>query len=139
MTGMSEDDDLEAVYREVPEINCIGKCWDSCTSIDLTPMERARIAERGITIPPEIPAEEIRRMGEATGRVPACPALTALGTCRVYDVRPLICRAFGAYPGVRCAYGCEPKKARSDSDFVNLVRRVRAISRRWERRQRASP
>lgn len=39
--------------------------------------------------------------------VEVCPALVE-NRCTVYDVRPTICRLWGAGPGMACPWGCEP-------------------------------
>lgn len=67
---------LDALYAELPKLECRGKCQDSCGPIDMGLAERQRIAEQGVKIPP---------------LSSPCPALTFLGTCGVYEVRPLIC------------------------------------------------
>jgi Fe-S-cluster containining protein len=89
---------LEELYAALPSLECRGKCAESCTPIDMSDAERARIADtHGIRIPPR---------DEAAGR--SCPALTFLGTCQVYEVRPMICRLWGVADAMRCSHGCRP-------------------------------
>lgn len=133
MSGVSADAvaRLEQLYARIPSMHCQGRCYHSCTSIDMSEVERARLAERGFHIPPRRSVAEIREQGRRTGRVDACPALSALGACRVYDVRPLICRAFGAVEGLRCAYDCTPTtRELTTAEFVELMLEIDRISGR---------
>lgn len=89
---------LEALYAELPQMRCEGLCSDSCYSLAQTPLEQELVRERTgveldlVQVPPT-----------------ACPALTMLNRCGVYEVRPMICRLWGMTPGLRCQYGCEPE------------------------------
>jgi hypothetical protein len=89
---------LEELYAALPSLECRGKCAESCTPIDMSDVERARIQQaHGIRIPPR---------HETAG--PSCPALTSWGTCQVYTVRPMICRLWGIADSMRCPHGCRP-------------------------------
>jgi Fe-S-cluster containining protein len=102
MMRVTEDqrrDALDAIYAELPAIECRGQCHDSCCNIDMTGTERQRIADAGVSIP--------RRTIHDTPR--PCPALTILNRCAVYEVRPLICRLWGLTRVMRCSYGCVPE------------------------------
>jgi len=90
---------LDALYAELPTIDCRGQCHDSCTAIAMTPPERRRIADRGLDIAPT---------GNVNGGL-TCNALTILKRCSVYDVRPLICRLWGLTKVLNCSYGCVPE------------------------------
>jgi hypothetical protein len=85
--------ELDALYAQLPTIECRGKCQDSCGPIDMSVAERRRIADRGVDIP----------------LAPTCPALSMFGTCAVYDVRPMICRLWGVVEAMACPYGCMPE------------------------------
>jgi Fe-S-cluster containining protein len=90
-------DALESVYAKIPPMNCVGKCSYACyQSIAFLDAEHDAITDRiGGPIPDRV----------APG---PCPLLTFLGTCKVYDIRPLICRIWGATEATRCKHGCEP-------------------------------
>jgi hypothetical protein len=86
------------LYAALPSLECRGKCAESCVPIDMSDAERDRISRtHGVRIPPR---------GETAGS--ACPALTFLGTCAVYPVRPMICRLWGVADAMRCPHGCRP-------------------------------
>ena len=108
---------LEQVYAQVPTTNCQGLCADSCCSFAMTVGEQRNIrAQTGVQLP-------LAHAGSF------CPALTMLKRCGVYDVRPLICRIFGAVASMRCGYGCEPDGGfLSDHDAMRLLAQVAEIS-----------
>lgn len=64
--------------------------------------EHIRIRRAGVDIPLIENAVTAIKNGEA----PTCPALKH-DRCTVYDVRPLICRMWGAVESMPCHFGCE--------------------------------
>jgi Fe-S-cluster containining protein len=90
---------LDALYAELPTIECRGKCHDSCGPIGMTRLERRRIAAAGVDI----------HVRPGNGRELACSALTMLNRCSVYAVRPIICRIWGLTKALQCSYGCVPE------------------------------
>jgi Fe-S-cluster containining protein len=101
---------LEELYAELPTIECQGLCWNSCGPIDMSDVERRRISERGVDIGPR---DDFRTMlwvnnvRAVNGESLLCPALDQFHRCTVYEVRPLICRAWGVGRGeMACPYGC---------------------------------
>lgn len=95
------DADLEGIYNQIPEVGCKGLCWTSCGPIAMSGRERQRIRQLGVKIP---------HFREALHGPPGyyCPALTVDKKCSVYEVRPAICRLYGATEHLRCPYGCVP-------------------------------
>lgn len=126
---------LDDLYKQLPAIECKGACHDTCTVIDMSEIERQRIAETtGVTIP--LPLYPLRRMFE-TGEPPRCPALGPLNTCTVYEVRPFICRAFGMvltnpddpHRGpMMCDYGCIPDGVISGEEFMRIMTEIERVS-----------
>lgn len=90
---------LDALYAQLPRIECRGSCHDSCGPIDMTRPERRRIAVAGYEVTPEAAIVAGMR----------CPALTVLKRCAVYPVRPMICRLWGLTRAMTCTYGCVPE------------------------------
>lgn len=89
---------LQALYDELPAMQCQGLCSDSCYSLVQTETERQLVRDRtGVEL----------KLVQAPPT--ACAALTMLSQCGVYEHRPLICRLWGMTPGMRCQYGCEPE------------------------------
>ncbi len=123
--------ELERLYARIPRTLCVGKCADSCTTFDMTTIERVRLLARGYNVPPRRTVADVEREGRETGRVTACPALSALGACRVYDARPFICRAWPVdVPGMRCSHGCKPERPISWTELLDIQEAIMALSRR---------
>lgn len=115
----SRDQQLEALYAQLPTIDCQGHCWESCGPIIMSTAERQRIADTGVDIPH---AAQLLATGAAT-----CPALTMLHQCSVYDIRPLICRIWGATRELWCTWGCRPSRLLSRDEAHGLIRKAGAI------------
>lgn len=129
---------LDELYASLPALECKGRCHDTCTAIDASELERQRIAERGVTLPEWIDHGTLKAL-IASGATPRCPALSPLNTCRVYEVRPLICRAFGMthdprnpFPNfgpMMCDHGCVPDGTISLQELSKALREIEALSR----------
>lgn len=90
----------EKLYALVPELDCRGMCYRSCFTRGLTP-SAAEQHRGGVTLPLAGLTENVR-----------CPALTLLGLCSIYPIRPMICRLWGAWELMPCNIGCRPKDGR---------------------------
>jgi hypothetical protein len=107
---------LDALYAELPRLECRGKCQESCGPIDMSLAERQRIRERGVEIPP---------------LSSPCPALTFMGTCGVFEVRPVICRLWGVVEAMACPWGCAPEGGwLDDATALELIARSQQIGGR---------
>jgi hypothetical protein len=105
---------LEAIYAELPAVPCTGQCHSSCSYIGMSEAEYRRIKrETGIEI----------EMYQSP-----CPALDFAGRCSIHELRPLICRLYGATERLRCPWGCKPERWLSDSEVSVLVKRVQDIA-----------
>lgn len=115
---------LHAIYDRLPVVECRGKCAKACGPIDMTSTERQHIRrETGMEIP----------RGNSSDTY-TCPALGILGTCTVYEHRPLICRAYGATEALACPYGCTPAEgAMSDREFFSLMSQAMVAAGDWPR------
>lgn len=111
---------LDALYAELPTVNCEGYCWTSCGPIRMSSGEERRLTDAGMPIP----------QGSFINNGPSlCPALTPFHQCGVYDIRPLICRMWGLGPGaLRCNYGCEPSRRLTDREVYEFISRAEEIS-----------
>lgn len=97
---------LAELYAKVPEMDCKGLCHTSCGIIECSTREHELIRQHGgVRIPTMM--EFIKR--DRAGEIITCPALTQDRRCSVYEVRPMICRLWGASVAMPCPYGCEPK------------------------------
>jgi Fe-S-cluster containining protein len=108
------DRKLEAIYADLPDVPCTGQCYQSCSFIATSEAEHQRIRrERGIAI----------EMYQTT-----CPALDFAGRCSIHELRPLICRVYGATERLRCPYGCIPERWLADTEVYGLLKRAEAIA-----------
>lgn len=127
--------ELQELYDSLPALACKGLCYDACTVIDASELERRRMAEHGVELPPMDSGahDRLKTLIEA-GRTPRCPALSPLNTCRVYEVRPLICRAFGMVldratgKGLMCEHGCVPEGTITPGDLYRAIRELEELS-----------
>lgn len=103
LTRSQMDEELQKLYDRIPRIpDCDGRCWTSCGPIDMSDRERQRIRQAGYKL---TPFHEARKSLETF----YCEALTADKRCAVYEMRPLICRLWGAVESMPCVYGCMPE------------------------------
>ena len=58
-------------------------------------------------------------LNSSTGRI--CPHLGEGGRCTAYDVRPIICRVFGAVRALACPWGCKPQRWMTDREVHDLM------------------
>lgn len=107
MTRAQEvDAQLEAIYQQIPDVQCKGLCQASCGPITGGHRELVRLKRAGVALLPVLAQVEALA---TTGYT--CPALVD-GQCSTYAVRPAICRAWGAAEDLRCPHGCEPADGR---------------------------
>lgn len=92
---------LDALYAELPKLDCKGRCWKCCGPVLMAPGERERLRREGGVEVPTVP--EMQREHREI-----CPALVS-HRCSAYTVRPLMCRLWGIEEGMRCPYGCVPE------------------------------
>lgn len=107
---------LDALYDELPHIECRGKCWDSCGPVEMSLAERRRVEEaHGQPLATK----------DGLNSCLTCTALTPMGTCSVYEVRPLVCRLWGLTETMRCPYGCVPEGGHlTDEEGFSLLGRA---------------
>lgn len=101
---MSAGDRLAELYAEVPDAGCKGLCVDACGPLPMTVLEARRLRRAGYPIPHDDIATSRVLLGEPY----SCPALDAEGRCSVYELRPLVCRLYGAAERLECEHGCRP-------------------------------
>lgn len=108
---------MRELYDQVPGIECKGFCADSCGPIEMSALERAAIAKRGVTITAKEDAlAEYMEKGDFD-----CDALVD-GRCSVYEDRPMVCRLWGVTESLACPYGCAtPEGTLTDSQGWRLL------------------
>ena len=106
---------LDRIYREIPGGFCKGLCQEACGPCSMTKAEMDRCVAHAE--PVRNPSDELQ-----------CPFLNPEnGRCRVYAVRPIVCRIYGASKAIPCPHGCRPSKMLSPRQARKLMARVRAL------------
>ena len=122
LTRSQMDAELQKLYDQIPAIpDCDGRCWTSCGPVGMSDRENQRIRKAGIKITPYQQAmAKIERFW--------CEALTEDKRCAVYEMRPMICRLWGAVEGLPCVYGCVPEGGwLSDAEGYRLIAESRRV------------
>lgn len=116
------DDSIEAVWAEIPDVDCRGLCEAYCGPVDCSMVERRLLKEHGVRL------KVLPVLTVGIGAAEPCIALED-GRCTVYDVRPTICRLWGAVDvdGMRCEHGCRPERYLTDVEARQLLLRARAL------------
>jgi Fe-S-cluster containining protein len=114
-TDQKAIEQLEAIYARLPDVQCKGLCGhEVCGPILMTRLEADRM-RRAVH-------EQPRTTSNMT-----CGYLSDRGRCRVYHIRPLICRVFGLVKRMSCMHGCVPDRWLTDEEFVALAKEVERI------------
>jgi hypothetical protein len=104
--------ELDAMYAEMPTLDCQGKCAEACGPILMSRVEWERIEERG----------EVGPLGPDL----TCPLLDG-ERCSVYDIRPTICRLWGMVESMPCLWGCKPSRLLTDDEGGAFLERAGAL------------
>ncbi|GAA1768568.1 YkgJ family cysteine cluster protein [Nonomuraea bangladeshensis] len=119
---------LEGIYAKVPDAGCKGLCQAHCHTIAGSKRESQRMEEAGFPGLPTAAGPLLRQRLSKVTEAPPCAALGDDGRCRAYEVRPLICRLYGATEGLPCEYGCVPEGGRlTEAEADVLKKRVKRI------------
>lgn len=112
---MNRTQRFEALYAELPNIECKGLCSDSCGPIVMSAFEydRIRSAVKGPIRPLRHPLDH-------------CPLL-ADGRCTVYPLRPVICRLWGVTENMQCPFGCVPDRLLTKAEASAFLHRAAVL------------
>jgi len=92
---------LKELYRQLPSIDCKGKCWGSCGVAPTGDVEQENIADEYSEKCIPTPCSDLicNQLDRDTHK------------CTIHDERPLICRLFGLVNNelMKCPHGCEPE------------------------------
>lgn len=125
---------LHHLYNQIPHVPCSGQCGRNrsktcCGPIGCTTVE-AKILELfdGTTCAwVALPDGQVM-MDPTSLPDMRCPHLGISGRCEAYDVRPLICRLWGAVERMRCPWGCKPDHWLSDDEARRLLREAVSLT-----------
>lgn len=119
---MTAYEQLEALYATLPKVSCKRKCQGCCGPLLIPEIELRRMEEKTGYI-----QQDSRQHLETDGPFKnvdkdllraltpdddlTCKQLMPFtGACRVYSVRPMVCRMWGTTPSMRCPFGCVPDR-----------------------------
>lgn len=110
-TRLATIDDL---LKGIPQFQCVEGCSDCCGPIVMTKLEAHRIAAR------------TGQKSVTTDAHLKCSLLGSDGKCSVYDIRPAVCRVFGASESERlvCPHGRKPGNPMTPSETGALMDKV---------------
>ena len=115
---------LEAIYTQIPTIQCQGKCHENCSVVPMTKLERVNSQNQY----KQCPTNSVQAINSQGIPEFICSCLDADGRCSIYNARPLICRLYGVAEGLECPYGCQPARRLSKQETWQLVLEVEKLS-----------
>jgi hypothetical protein len=106
---------IDSALSAIPKFECKPGCSECCGPVMMSRLEWQRICDRlGCT-----PEGDLGTLD--------CPMLKD-GRCSVYDIRPTICRLFGAIKDkLLCPHGCHPERALTDAEAGVILGKVQRI------------
>lgn len=104
---------IDKLLSKLPKLACKQKCQEACGPIAMSRLEHRRIEEAGL---------DTRPLADLT-----CPLLGADGLCKIYEIRPTICRLFGLVKKMQCPHGCVPERWVSDAEAHELLKKINDI------------
>ncbi len=126
---LSNNEQLQALYDQIPKVACKRLCQMACGFIPVRQAELKKIRKKA-----QIAVDEhIINDSLAGGRImfnadtERCPCLGSDGNCTVYEVRPFICRLFGAVEGMLCPEGCVPERVLTREEAAVLIGQLHKI------------
>ena len=111
--------ELSRIYGRLPAFKCREKCGECCGPVMWSLAEeiviRDYLKKRGL---------EYRKSKSLLDK---CPYLTKDKKCEIYEVRPLICRAYGVVEGLECPF-VSANKLMSKAEYKLLEEEVSRLS-----------
>lgn len=116
--------ELDAIWKQIPTLDCPGTCADRCTS--KVALGRAEAERLGLDFGKlkSVPGF-VGRLGYLPDRGDGmCRFLTKENRCSVYKDRPTICRVACVAEDFQCWYGCVAKRYLPSNRAKRLLRRA---------------
>jgi uncharacterized protein len=134
-------DSLEAIYAEIPRLDCQQKCQGCCGPLLVPKIEHRRIEQAGkIVTLASLAHVELNSMWKWMGKENlaamqpdgnmSCQLLMPItGRCTVYAIRPLICRIWGCIERMRCPHGCVPERWLTETEVRRMFEKILKLQR----------
>lgn len=103
---------LEELYAKIPKVECRPGCAECCGPAVWSRIEWERLPEN------------MRRPAHSL----TCPYSKPDGNCEIYELRPLVCRLFGAILRMTCPYTI-PEKLLTREEEDAILKEYTEISR----------
>jgi len=128
---------IDFLLKDVPAFTCKDGCADCCGPVVMTRLEMRRIVERTGKTEKEL---DFVTVLESQDQV--CPLLDRVTRkCTVYDIRPAICKVFGASDArhLSCPHGCSPVERLSAFDTEEIIQEVEQLGHGFPAHSHALP
>jgi len=99
-------EELKELYEKIPSFTCKENCGLCCGPI-LCKRPESEILNKQ----PKVKNQEVLD----------CPFLDENKRCSCYEVRPLVCRLFGAIEILKCPEGCKPDCFLTEDDVQSIL------------------
>jgi len=113
---MNKIEELQKIYNSLPRLQCKKLCHESCGPLGMSKLEYDRIIKKTGKPPVFLKKQQ------------CCSLLNRDKTCKVYGIRPFICRLFGLVEKMKCPHGCVPERWLSDEEAYALMDRIEKLS-----------
>lgn len=117
---------LDELYDKIPNVDCKGLCYCACTQVPAAKIEINRtkkILRKKIFIS----NEELRKIKQKEAEKPCYALCMATLKCNIYDIRPAICRLYGAVKKLKCPFGCEPDRYLTDKEALDIMTEINTL------------
>lgn len=118
------------VQKQIPSFKCKDGCADCCGPVLATRLEWKRIYERIGRTEEQLRKEISERLNKNDFR---CVLLGPDNKCTVYDIRPTICRLFGASESktpnacLVCPHGVGPEKFLNEQETTDILVKIERL------------
>lgn len=122
---------LQTVYDQLPELDCKRQCGKACTMVPAHPLEILEIEKltgrkvKTISGGASMSYKNYVILKPRAGNV-ECRYFRR-NACSIYEARPLVCRFYGVTEGLRCPFGCKPKKLLTDDEAHAIIKQLSEI------------
>lgn len=128
---MSFKHPFQDLYDRIPEVHCKGECGrdrhDTCCGPICCTITEAVLLEEycGKSIDWLTPYPGSLTMNPESMPGHICPLLNFDGRCMAYEVRPLICRLWGAIEKLKCQWGCRPDRWFTEKEVMEIFTEIK--------------
>lgn len=115
---------IDAQYAKIPTFKCVDGCTACCGPIVTSRLEYKRMLSAAGRTEKDVSQEALRNIKNGCCD---CPFIDkAKQRCSIYEVRPAICRLFGAvdHETLKCPYGARPDVLLTDVESGQILKTI---------------